>query len=106
KDIKNIEKLGNVIFSGSLKHFRIASIANAFRTSHDADYILPIKGEELTNFTNGKRVFLQHGVLGRKNVEYHKKYYNYPFNLFCIISEAEKKMVMRKMKYTDKNVKI
>src|SRR5699024_704733 len=106
KDIKNIEKLGNVIFSGSLKHFRIASIANAFITSHDADYILPIKGEELTNFTNGKRVFLQHGVLGRKNVEYHKKYYNYPFNLFCVSSEAEKKMVMRKMKYTDKNVKI
>src|SRR5699024_10790532 len=106
KDVKNIEKLGNVIYTGTLKHVRKASLANTFIGSHDLDNILPLKGLELDNYVYGRRIFLQHGVLGRKNVEYHKKYYRDPFHLFCVSSKPEKKLVEKKLEYKPKEVKI
>lgn len=106
KDIKNIEPIGNVLYTGTLNHVRKASIAKVFIGSHDLDNILPLKGLDLDNYVNGKRVFLQHGVLGRKNVEYHKKYYRDPFHLFCVSSVPEKKLVEKKMKYAKNEVKV
>lgn len=106
KDIKNIREFGNILFTGTFKHMRMASLASTFIGSHEPDYILPLKGCELDNYVEGKRVFLQHGVLGRKSVEYHKNYYKYPFQLFCVSSEAEKQMVVSKMNYEKKDVKV
>lgn len=106
KDIKNIKGLGNIIYAGSLKHLRKASIASTFIGSHDLDYILPIKGIELGNYINGRRIFIQHGVLGRKNVEYHKSFYKYPFQLFCVSSNAEKNVVHKKLGYEKEEIKV
>lgn len=106
KDIRNIEDLGNVILLGSEEHLKIAAITKVFIGSHDIEYFLPAKPFELYSYKKGKRVFLQHGVLGRKNVEYHKKYYKYPFNIFCVSSTPEKQLVMDSMKYSSQEVKI
>lgn len=106
RDARNVEKLGNVLYTGTFKHMRKSSLANTFIGSHDLDNILPLKGLELANYVNGRRIFLQHGVLGRKNVEYHKKYYRDPFHLFCVSSQPEKKLVEKKMGYKPEEVKI
>ncbi|SDK14133.1 CDP-glycerol glycerophosphotransferase family protein [Sediminibacillus albus] len=105
-DRRNIEKFGNVLYNGSSAHLRMTALASAFIGSHDPDYFLPTKGAELYSFKKGKRVFLQHGVLGRKNVEYHRRFYKYPFHMFCVSSEPEKKLVETKMGYRQKEVKV
>ncbi|WP_431804132.1 hypothetical protein [Halobacillus andaensis] len=90
EDLLNIEHLGNVVHIGSIDHYKVASQATALIGSHDLEYFLPAKGIEFNSYKHGKRIFLQHGVLGRKNVEYHKQYYKYPFHVFCVSSQPEK----------------
>ncbi|WP_164667636.1 CDP-glycerol glycerophosphotransferase family protein [Virgibacillus doumboii] len=105
-DMKNLSGLGNVITFGSMKHFRIAAIAKTFIGSHDLEYILPTRGIDWFNYQENSRVFLQHGVLGRKKVDYYKKHYQYPFNLFCVSSTPEFELVTKQMGYNLDEVKI
>ncbi|MFG6147963.1 CDP-glycerol glycerophosphotransferase family protein [Halobacillus sp. B23F22_1] len=106
EDRTRIESLGNVVNIGSIEHYKIASSATAFIGSHDLEYFLPAKGIEFNSYKQGKKVFLQHGVLGRKNVEYHKDYYKYPFDLFCVSSWPEKNLVEKKLGYNKDEVEI
>jgi len=105
-DYDNVKENPNVLVFGSPKHYEIAFKAKVLLGTHDLENILPYKpakgffGYELTY-----RIFLQHGVLGRKNVEYHKKYYELPFNLFIVSSDPEKiDIVMEEMGYEDEEV--
>ncbi|MCP3028076.1 CDP-glycerol glycerophosphotransferase family protein [Halobacillus sp. A5] len=106
KDYAEIEHLGNVIQMGSMEHYKVAASATALIGSHDLEYFLPAKGIEFSSYKHGKRIFLQHGVLGRKNVEYHKNYYKYPFHLFCVSSQSEKNLVEKKLGYNKEEVEI
>ncbi|TDL32620.1 hypothetical protein E2R51_08010 [Jeotgalibacillus sp. S-D1] len=105
-DLKNIEYLGNVLISGSPEHFDIASKATVLIGSHDFDYFLPFKGIQSANYKDTVKVFLQHGVLGRKMVEYNKKYYKQPFDIFCVSSTDEKTMVMEQLGYDAKDLRV
>lgn len=104
KDRKNIEHLGNVVELGSYEHFKLSAIAKKFIGSHDLEYFLPVKPVEFTSYKKGTRVFLQHGVLGRRKVEYYKRDYIYPFHLFCVSSDSEKELVMHEMGYSNDEV--
>ncbi|GAA5415809.1 hypothetical protein Pryu01_00841 [Paraliobacillus ryukyuensis] len=106
RDFKNLMYMDNVIIKGSYQHYRLAAKANVFIGSHDIDYILPDKGINFYSYKKRNKVFLQHGVLGRKNVEYHKKYYEYPFNLFLVSSKYEKDMVQQTLGYSKKEVAV
>ncbi|MDZ5711293.1 CDP-glycerol glycerophosphotransferase family protein [Jeotgalibacillus haloalkalitolerans] len=106
KDLKNIEHLGNVLIAGTPEHFEIASKAKVLIGSHDFDYFLPFKGIQSPGYKDTVKVFLQHGVLGRKKVEYNKKFYKYPFDIFCVSSTDEKHMVMDQQGYTDQDVRV
>ncbi|MGD7043299.1 CDP-glycerol glycerophosphotransferase family protein [Jeotgalibacillus proteolyticus] len=105
-DLKNIKDLGNVLIAGSPEHFKIASMATALIGSHDFDYFLPFKGAQTENYKRAVKVFLQHGVLGRKMVEYNKKFYKYPFDIFCVSSTDEKNMVVEQLGYEDNDLKV
>jgi CDP-glycerol glycerophosphotransferase (TagB/SpsB family) len=105
-DLKNIKELGNVLFLGSMEHLKTSLIATTFIGSHDLEYILPVKSTVMNNYRKGKRIFLQHGVLGRKNVEYNKFFYIDPFQMFCVSSESEKELVKDEFGYDDDEVKI
>ncbi|WP_096437131.1 CDP-glycerol glycerophosphotransferase family protein [Alteribacter populi] len=104
KDIENVQPLGNVLFIGSDEHVEKCLEATAFFGSHDLEYLLPFKGVLMKSYRDGLKVFLQHGVLGRKSVEYNKHYYLYPFDLFCVSSVDEKEMVMNEMGYGEDEV--
>ncbi|WP_071460849.1 CDP-glycerol glycerophosphotransferase family protein [Bacillus massilinigeriensis] len=98
-DAFKVEALGNVLYIGSSEHVEKSLKASTFIGTHDLDYILPFKGIHFKNYRNAKKIFLQHGVLGRKNVPYHKNYYKYPFDVVIVSSQAEKELVVRKMGY-------
>ncbi|QHS23521.1 hypothetical protein GWK91_11365 [Virgibacillus sp. MSP4-1] len=106
KDVKNLLSLGNILYIGTREHVEKSLQASVFLCSHDINYILPFKGIEMKNYREGLRVFLQHGVLGRKPVEYHKKYYKYPFHLFIVSSIPEKEMVIDEFGYRQSEVKV
>ncbi|MCC3648540.1 CDP-glycerol glycerophosphotransferase family protein [Cytobacillus oceanisediminis] len=105
-DKQKLQELGQVLEIGSREHIEKSIRATVFIGTHDLDYILPYKGIKFKNYREGQKVFLQHGVLGRKNVPYHKKYYKYPFNVFIVSSDAEKDMVVKKFGYLHSEVAV
>ncbi|RKD71172.1 CDP-glycerol glycerophosphotransferase (TagB/SpsB family) [Sinobaca qinghaiensis] len=106
EDYEKVIPLGNVLTAGSDEHVIKTLEADAFFGSHDIEYLLPFKGALMVSYQKAAKVFLQHGVLGRKKVEYDKKYYHYPFDIFCVSSEMEKQMVVEKMGYSPGEVKV
>ncbi|AIY06197.1 galactosamine-containing minor teichoic acid biosynthesis protein [Planococcus sp. PAMC 21323] len=105
-DYEQIKHLPNILIFGSAKHFEIAFKAKVLLGTHDLENILPYKpAKGFFGYEETIKIFLQHGVLGRKNVEYHKKNYDMPFDLFIVSSEPEKKViVMDEMGYDDHEV--
>src|SRR5699024_12436792 len=108
KDYDRIKHLDNVLIFGSEEHFKIATQAGVLLCTHDFENILPFKpARGFFNYEDTIKVFLQHGVLGRKSAEYHKKYYDLPFDLFIVSSEDEKeKIVMDIMGYDSDDVAV
>ncbi|QCT74485.1 CDP-glycerol glycerophosphotransferase family protein [Macrococcoides canis] len=108
KDYENIKDKKNVLTFGSLEHYKIAATAGVLICTHDLENILPYKtNKDFFGYEKTIKVFLQHGVLGRKNVEYHKWNYELPFNLFNVSSKSEKyDIVVNQMGYTQEDVAI
>ena len=107
-DYDKIKSDPHVLAFGSPEHFEISFKAGVLLGTHDLENLLPYKpARGFFNYEDTVKVFLQHGVLGRKRVEYHKKYYDLPFDLFIVSSEPEKyDVVMRKLGYEDEDVAI
>ncbi|MGO1923786.1 MAG: CDP-glycerol glycerophosphotransferase family protein [Jeotgalicoccus sp.] len=107
-DYDKIKSDPHVLKFGSVEHFEIAFKAGVLLGTHDLENLLPYKpARGFFNYEDTVKVFLQHGVLGRKRVEYHKKYYDLPFDLFIVSSEPEKyDVVMKKLGYDDEDVAI
>lgn len=107
-DYEKIKSDPHVLPFGSDKHFEVALKAGVLLGTHDLENLLPYKpARGFFNYEDTVRVFLQHGVLGRKRVEYHKKYYDLPFDLFIVSSDPEKyDVVMRKLGYDEEDVAV
>ncbi|WP_142924504.1 CDP-glycerol glycerophosphotransferase family protein, partial [Mammaliicoccus sciuri] len=107
-DYQNIKHNKKVLKFGSLEHFKIASKAKVLASTHDFENILPYKpAKGFFGYEDTLKVFLQHGVLGRKSVEYHKNYYDLPFDIFNVSSMSEKyDIVVNEMGYDKENVYI
>ena len=108
KDYKKIMHEENVLVFGSKKHYEISLKAGVLLCTHDFENILPYKpAKEFFNYNETYKVFLQHGVLGRKPAEYHKKYYDDPFDIFIVSSDSEKyDVVVNTMGYEEDEVKV
>lgn len=105
-DYQNIKHNRKVLKFGSIEHFKIASKAKVLVSTHDFENILPYKpAKGFVGYEDTLKVFLQHGVLGRKSVEYHKDYYEQPFDIFNVSSMSEKyDVVVNEMGYDKENV--
>lgn len=108
KDYQRIKHLNNIVTFGSKMHFEVAAKANVLISTHDLENILPYKtARNFWNYEDSIKVFLQHGVLGRKKVEYNKTYYDLPFHLFNVSSTQEKyDIVVNQLGYNAKDVTI
>lgn len=107
-DYERIKHLNNVVIFGSKRHFEVSAIANVLISTHDLDNIIPYKtARNFWGYEDSVRIFLQHGVLGRKKVEYNKNYYDLPFHLFNVSSTREKyDIVVNQLGYDPKDVAI
>lgn len=105
-DIANVEDLANVVYRGTLEHFKKAATAGVLIGSHDLEHILPLKGVGLASYKQAMKVFLQHGVLGQESAEYHSHHYKYPFDMFCVSSSSEKRRVYTELDYDIDKVKV
>lgn len=108
KDYQRVKDEKNVVMFDSKEHFEVAARANVLISTHDLENILPYKtARGFFGYEDTVKIFLQHGVLGRKNVEYHKANYNLPFDLFNVSSHAEKyDIVMKQFGYDEEEVAI
>ncbi|GAB3063725.1 CDP-glycerol glycerophosphotransferase family protein [Salinicoccus sesuvii] len=108
EDYKKIETEKNVLAFGSKAHFDIAFRAGVLLGTHDLENLMPYKtAQGFFHYEDTIKIFLQHGVLGRKPVEYHRQYYELPFDLFIVSSEAEKQeVVMETMGYHENEVAV
>jgi len=91
QDYEKIKDRPNILRFGTPEHFDIAFKAKVLLGTHDLENLLPYKpAKGFFGYEETIKIFLQHGVLGRKNVEYHKEYYEQPFDLFVVSSDSEK----------------
>ncbi|GAA3729342.1 CDP-glycerol glycerophosphotransferase family protein [Salinicoccus jeotgali] len=108
QDYQKIKNEKNVLAFGSELHYYVSFKAGVLLGTHDLENLLPYKtARGFFHYEDTIKVFLQHGVLGRKPVEYNKKYYDIPFDLFIVSSEPEKEDVVKnKMGYSDEEIAV
>jgi len=107
-ELKNVESLGNVLFYKSKKHVLYTLMARRVISSHHPDYLYPLRSDEFMKRVKAKKVFIQHGVLGTKNLEhfYSKNSPSFSTDLFLVSSELEKNIVVNDFDYRSSEVVI
>ncbi|BCU51439.1 CDP-glycerol glycerophosphotransferase [Staphylococcus auricularis] len=108
KDYAHIKHLEGVVPFGSASHFEVAARAKVLVSTHDLENILPYKtARGFFGYEDCVRIFLQHGVMGRKYVEYDKANYDLPFHLVHVSSQAEKDdVVIDRLGYASEDVAV
>lgn len=107
-EYENVKHLGNVINFKTKEHFEICLKATHFFGSHHIDYLYPIRNKEFISKIKAKKIFLQHGVLGVKNLN--KIYLNqkeqFDTDIFIVSTEREKQIVMEDLEFPEEQVKL
>src|SRR5699024_2035953 len=94
-ELINVEKYGNILFYKSKKHILYTLLAIRIISSHHPDYLYPLRTKSFLRKVKAKKVFIQHGVLGTKNIEhfYGKNSPSFSTDLFFVSSDYEKNIV-------------
>ena len=107
-EYNNIKDWGNVIDFKSKKHFELCLMATHFFSSHYIDYLYPLRSKNFKSKIKSKKIFLQHGVLGVKNLN--KIYSNqkeiFDADIFCVSTEMEKQIVIDDFGFNEEQVKL
>ncbi|MCY1590437.1 CDP-glycerol glycerophosphotransferase family protein [Staphylococcus pettenkoferi] len=108
EEAKNVEPLGNVIDYLSPEHFKIMLDAEYIFTTHHPELIFPSTNKKYVDKIKAKRIFLQHGVLGTKNLSNinGKQLKDFNVDMFITSSEREKQIVVRDLKFNKNEVKV
>ncbi|MBI5974449.1 CDP-glycerol glycerophosphotransferase family protein [Staphylococcus canis] len=100
-EVDNVLPYGNVIFYRSPEHFEIMLKASYICSTHHPELLYPTNSHVYTRKIKATKVFLQHGVLGTKNLTQINGNQLQDFNvdLFVTSSEREKEIVVRDLKF-------
>lgn len=103
---KNVEKFGNVLHFKSKEHILHAITAKKVISSHHPDYLYPIRTPKFKSKVKADKVFLQHGVMGTKNMvaNYGKNAPGFDTDIFLVSSDFEKEMIVNDFGYSPKDV--
>ncbi|OAT81593.1 hypothetical protein A6P54_12525 [Bacillus sp. MKU004] len=98
---KNVEPFGNVLTFKSKQHIWYSILATKVISSHHPDYLYPIRTPKFKRAVKATKVFLQHGVMGTKNMvaNYGKNAPGFNTDLFLVSSDFEKKMIVNDFGY-------
>lgn len=107
-ELQNVEPLGNVLFYKSKKHVKYTLMARRIISSHHPDYLYPLRTDEFIKKVKAKKIFIQHGVLGTKNIEhfYGKNSPSFSTDLFLVSSDFEKQIVINDLGYDPNEVEV
>ncbi|MDT2826019.1 CDP-glycerol glycerophosphotransferase family protein [Vagococcus lutrae] len=98
-DIKNINKYkDNILYVGSQKHCDVFFQCNIILHSHSPSYVVPAMTNVVLNELNNKtRYFIQHGIVGKRDLSSLYGYNNGSFSdYFITSSKRESKIVEEK----------
>ncbi|MCD9067386.1 CDP-glycerol glycerophosphotransferase family protein [Staphylococcus pasteuri] len=107
-EASNVIPYGNVIFYKTKEHFDIMLKADYICSTHHPELLYPTNSEIYLEKIHAKKIFLQHGVLGTKNLTNINGNQLKDFNvdLFITSSEREKEIVVRDLKFDANQVKV
>ena len=107
-EAKNVEAFGNVVYFKSKEHIKLSLIAKRIISSHHADYLYPIRTQRFKRKVHALKIFLQHGVMGTKNMiaNYGKNAPGFYTDLFLVSSDFEKAMIVNDFGYEPDQVYI
>ncbi|MED1468601.1 CDP-glycerol glycerophosphotransferase family protein [Bacillus salipaludis] len=105
---KNVEPLGNVLDFKSKEHIWHVLMATRIIGSHHPDYLYPVRSKRFKKAVKGIKVFLQHGVMGTKNMiaNYGKGAPGFKTDAFLVSSDFEKEMIVNDFGYHPKEVSV
>ncbi|RIO82247.1 CDP-glycerol glycerophosphotransferase family protein [Staphylococcus gallinarum] len=107
-DLKNLSNyMDRVVFYKTPDNLRVLYEADVVCHTHTSYYMLPFRVNELENeLANKKRVFLQHGIMGVRNLKgmYARKPHERFTDLFVVSSEREKNMITSGYGYDENEV--
>ncbi|QQZ10354.1 CDP-glycerol glycerophosphotransferase family protein [Heyndrickxia vini] len=105
-EYKNVESLGNVLDFKSKQHIFNTIMSTRVISSHHPDYLFPIRTKKFKQAVRATKVFLQHGVMGTKNMvaNYGKDAIGFDTDLFLVSSDFEKNMIINEFGYTPDQV--
>lgn len=103
---ERVEKVGNVLEYKSKRHILYTIIAKKVISSHHPDYLYPIRTSTFKKKVKADKVFLQHGIMGTKNMvaNYGKNAHGFETDFFMVSSEFEKQMIVNDFGYDPQNV--
>jgi CDP-glycerol glycerophosphotransferase len=104
----NVEPLGNVVLARSREHIRYTFLARRIATSHHAEYALASRRPDVIRGARGVRVFLQHGVMGTKNMvpNYGRTAPEFRTDRFHVSSRLEREMIVNDFGFRPRQVRI
>lgn len=107
-ELKNVEPYGNVLFYKSKQHIKNVLIAERIIGSHHPDYLYPLRTKQFDKKVKAKKIFLQHGVMGTKNMvaNYGKNAPSFSTDLFLVSSQFEREMIINDFGYDPDEVVI
>ncbi|MGO3779104.1 MAG: CDP-glycerol glycerophosphotransferase family protein [Canibacter sp.] len=105
---KNLIDQENVVNHGSRRHFELALAAEKFIGTHSPDYLYPTRNPSYVKHLRGKRIFLQHGVMGTKWMVplYGKKAPGFSIDRVLVSSKFEKSYLVSDFGYDPRDVKV
>lgn len=103
---KNVEKFGNIIDFNSKEHFEKVIQAKYICGTHHPDSLYPIRSKEYIKNIQAKKIFLQHGVFGTKNIApiYAKSVNEFYTDLFITSSQKERQIAISDLGYSPSEV--
>lgn len=107
-EAKNVLPYGNVIYYKSPEHFHIMLQADYICTTHHPELLYPTNSSIYTRKIRATKVFLQHGVLGAKNLTHINGNQLKDFNVdvFITSSDREKEIVVKDLKFDESQVEV
>lgn len=109
-DLDKLESyMSNVVFYKSEKHVKLFYQATAVAHTHTPNYVLPIYINETVNhLKNVKKLFLQHGIMGFRDLEYLYGRKSHPelIDKFVVSSPREFAVVRDELFYPESDIGI
>lgn len=101
KDLSNLKDyMDNVVFFRSEKHISLVMEAKYLAHSHSSIYAYPFNSKRMNMLRlNTHKIFLQHGIMGVRDLGYLYKYDPLFTNKIVVSSEREKKIAINNLNY-------